>query len=147
MKGGICENIEAAEVLLLVYLFVGVGGVLGSLFRYLVSEMAINIWNPGFPFGTLIINLTGAFLLGWVTSRLITPGKFDHAILTAFSTGVIGSYTTFSTFCLETVRLLDSRAYFTGILYITLSLTGGLLLVHLGMQTGSRAVKSEREEV
>src|SRR6476660_2371520 len=87
------------EVLRLVYLLVGIGGVIGSLLRYLVSMLSMNLWGEGFPISTLLINLTGSFLLGVVTSRLVIPKKLHPHLLTALTTGVIGSYTTFSTFC------------------------------------------------
>ncbi|XJZ25807.1 fluoride efflux transporter CrcB [Bacillota bacterium Lsc_1132] len=129
----------------MIYLLVGLGGILGSLLRYLVSFATRDLWNLGFPLGTLFINLTGAFLLGFITSRFVTPKKFDPTILTAFSTGVIGSYTTFSTFCLETVQLFDTGAYMKAFFYIGISLAGGLLFVHLGMQAGNQEDRSVRE--
>lgn len=131
----------AFEVLRLVYLFVGIGGVIGSLLRYLLSNLILNIWGEGFPIGTFLINLSGAFLLGLITSSLVIPKKLHPNLLAAISTGVIGSYTTFSTFCLETVQLIESEHYFKGFLYIFISLLGGLLLVRMGNQLGEQAIK------
>ncbi len=129
----------------MVYLFVGLGGVLGSLLRYFVSAITHNVWNFAFPLGTLLINLSGAFLLGWVTSAYITPKKFHPDLLTGFSTGVIGSYTTFSTLCLETVELLDKGADGMALLYVGLSLAGGIAFAHAGMRAGDRGARNVRE--
>ncbi|MED3564296.1 fluoride efflux transporter CrcB [Bacillus xiapuensis] len=120
----------------MVYLFVGMGGIIGSLLRYALSLLAEDIWGDRFPIGTLLINLTGAFLLGWFTTRFGDSKRLHPYLITAFSTGVIGSYTTFSTFCLETVRLLEAEDYFKGMIYILLSLFGGLLFVKLGQNFG-----------
>src|SRR4051812_11111190 len=116
----------------MVYFFVGIGGIIGSLLRYFLSNVALNLWGKGFPIGTLLINLTGAFFLGWLTSRFAESKKFPPAIYIGVSTGIIGSYTTFSTFCLEIVRLLEAESYIKGFLYLISSILGGLLLVRLG---------------
>jgi CrcB protein len=122
----------------LIYLFIGIGGVVGSLFRYLIAIMTSLLWQGNFPVGTLIINLTGAFLLGWFTNRFVVGKKFHPYFLTSFTSGVVGSYTTFSTFCLDTVKLIDQGAYFSGILYIAGSLLGGLLFVKMGLMLGEK---------
>ncbi len=123
-------------VLCLVYFLVGIGGIAGSLLRYGLSLLAVHIWGKDFPIGTLLINLSGAFFLGWITSHFVYAKKLHPNLVTALSTGVIGSYTTFSTFCLETVDLFEKSDYLFGILYIAFSLLGGLLFTHLGIQSG-----------
>lgn len=127
----------------MVYLFVGIGGIVGSLLRYILSFLAVQIWGRGFPIGTLLINLTGSFLLGWLTTKYILPKKLHPYLLTALSTGVIGSYTTFSTFCLDSVQLLKSDRYFLGFIYIFMSFIGGLLFVRLGLSVGERGGTKE----
>ena len=80
------------------------GGAIGSGFRYLVTLGAIRWMGPGFPWGTLAVNLVGAFVIGVVQhlagARLLTE---DHRLL--LSTGVLGGFTTYSAFSYETVRL------------------------------------------
>ncbi|MBI0575945.1 fluoride efflux transporter CrcB [Neobacillus cucumis] len=127
----------------MVYLFVGMGGIIGSLLRYGLSLLAVNIWGERFPIGTLLINLTGAFLLGWFTSRFGQSKKLHPYFITAFSTGVVGSYTTFSTFCLETVRLMEAEAYIKGLIYVLFSLFGGLLFVKMGQNFGNETGKAK----
>ena len=122
----------------MVYMYVGLGGMAGSLLRYCLSMLAIQLWGREFPVGILLINVTGSFLLGWMTSKYILPKKGHPYLLTALSTGVIGSYTTFSTFCLDTVQLLKTNHYLIAFLYIVISLIGGLLFVRLGLFLGKR---------
>ncbi|MCM3568868.1 fluoride efflux transporter CrcB [Neobacillus mesonae] len=122
----------------MVYLFVGVGGMVGSIIRYLLSMAAISLWSSEFPFGTLFVNITGAFLLGWITNKFVLLKKLPPQILTALTTGIIGSYTTFSTFCLETVRLMNEDQYLFSFLYILISLLGGLVFVRIGLKMGEQ---------
>jgi CrcB protein len=125
----------------LVYLFVGAGGIIGSLFRYLLSNLAVSLWGNDFPFGTLFVNLSGAFFLGWFSSRFVYPKKLHPNAIVAISTGIAGSYTTFSTFSLETIRLLTSESHLFGVLYMGISLLGGLVLVSLGLSVGDLTKK------
>jgi fluoride exporter len=125
----------------LIYFFVGIGGIIGSLLRFLLSTIAFDLWGKGFPFGTLLINLTGSFVLGWFTTKYILLKKLPPYLSSALSTGVIGSYTTFSTFCVETIHLVENNEYLKGLLYVFISLIGGLLFVRLGMSAGSRSLK------
>lgn len=134
-------------VLCLVYLLVGIGGILGSVLRYFIAMAASGLWGSGFPIGTVVINLTGSFFLGWFSSKFIMPQKLPPYILTAISTGVIGSYTTFSTFCLETVNLMEAGEQLKALLYLLISLVGGLLFVKFGMRFGNQQVKKEGNKI
>jgi fluoride exporter len=118
----------------LIYFLVGLGGIIGSLIRYVLSVIAVMILGKEFPFGTLFINLTGALLLGFITNRFVSFSKMHTYLYSAFTTGVIGSYTTFSTFCLETVHLLETGKYFFGVIYLVVSLFGGLFFVRVGIK-------------
>lgn len=135
------------EVFSLVYLFIGVGGIAGSLLRYFISSMSFHIWSPAFPVATLMINLTGSFLLGWCSSYLQASKKVAPYIKSAITTGLIGSYTTFSTFCLETIQLIESGDYLKGLLYLFISLLGGLIFVKLGIKLGFQWGKEAGETV
>lgn len=129
----------------MIYLLIGFGGIIGSLFRYFLSIVSIKWWGTSFPLGTLFINLSGAFLLGWLSSGWMISKKFHPYVLTAFSTGVIGSYTTFSTFCLDAITLIEQGKYLSSILYILASLFGGVLFVNIGMVIGGKKLKQERK--
>ncbi|MCP4151355.1 MAG: fluoride efflux transporter CrcB [bacterium] len=117
---------------------VGMGGFMGAILRYLVSGWAQTLSKSGFPFGTLAVNLIGSFVLGFVT------GLSRHVIISPeirmlVGIGMLGAFTTFSTFSYETMMLLREGAFLNAFLNIGVSLLAGLILVYLGYITG-RAV-------
>jgi len=126
------------------YLFVGIGGMLGSIFRYVISEIPL---AEGFPFQTLCINLVGAFCLGWFTTAIIDRQKWNPNLATGIGTGLIGSFTTLSTYSLDTIRLMENGLIIQAFIYIICSSILGLLIAYLGMAIGSRARKGKRHNV
>lgn len=122
-------------------LLVGIGGFFGSAARYLVSNgMARWTLQNGFPYGTLSVNLAGCFVIG-----ILAGGIERHQWLSADArllllTGVLGGFTTFSAFGLETVQLVRRGEWVFAAGNILLSVILGLLAVHAGMLlTGSKA--------
>lgn len=91
------------------YLLIGVGGVLGANARYLVSTWAASRFGTAFPTGTLIVNVTGSFLIGLVLQTVLVRFDNDADARLLVATGFLGAYTTFSTFAFETVALLRQR--------------------------------------
>jgi len=89
------------------FMLVGTGGFLGANLRYLVNTVALRYIGPSLPWGTLLVNVTGSFVLGaflvWTTERVLA----DPAYRFAFAIGFCGAYTTFSSFAFETVRLFE----------------------------------------
>lgn len=121
--------------MLIQFVMVGLGGALGSMLRYLISLIPV---NNTFPFLTLITNLLGALLIGFIvglSDNLFISKKF----LLFLKTGVCGGFTTFSTFSLEAVQLFQRGEPFLGALYATLSvvlcLSGIILGEYLGRLT------------
>ncbi|HHW38593.1 MAG TPA: fluoride efflux transporter CrcB [Bacillales bacterium] len=111
-------------------LLVMIGGFIGAIGRFGVGE-----WlnpNHGFPFGTLFVNLIGCFLLGWLLTYMGHRIKKQPYITLFLGTGVIGSFTTFSTFSVETIQLFDQGLVFLSLLYVLISIFFGLLLVYMG---------------
>ena len=98
----------------MVYLFVGIAGSLGAILRYLIGISLFT--NSSFPYSTLIIKRT----------------SLSPAIATAIGTGFVGSFTTFSTLSVETVQLFQRGAIGLGVLYVFISIVGGLLMSRLG---------------
>ncbi|MBN6206840.1 CrcB family protein [Ralstonia pickettii] len=116
----------------MIYFLVGVAGALGAMLRYSIGLFFFT--NSIFPFATLCINLIGSFLLAWLTYGLFKRSSTAPEVKTAITTGLIGSFTTFSAVSVETVSLFESGNTLLGILYIVLSIFGGLLMSQLGFR-------------
>ena len=89
-----------------VFLFILIGGGIGSLLRHAVNQISAEILEVHFPFGTLIVNVVGSFVMGVIAGLFALRGH--HPALRLFlTTGVIGGFTTFSAFSLDTALLLE----------------------------------------
>ncbi len=117
-------------------ILIGIGGFAGAVARYLVdSEIAARA-GEAFPFGTLVVNLTGSFLLGLLVAltgeRGILPADIRGPVLIGF----IGAYTTFSTYMLESWRLIEEGAVGLATLNLVGSVALGLVALGLGLVIG-----------
>lgn len=119
------------------YLFIGVGGIAGSLFRFFISYLSAMFLTDGFPFGTLFVNLTGALMLGFFTAK-VNNSQINPHVKLAIGTGAIGSYTTLSTLSMDFVFLIENTSILLAFLYLFVSVMGGLLAVYAGFQLGRR---------
>ncbi|HEY0827987.1 MAG TPA: fluoride efflux transporter CrcB [Bacilli bacterium] len=115
----------------MIYLVIGLAGVVGSVLRYIAGEGIKLHWMTPFPIDTLLINLSGSFLLGMLYYYL-TCSRLSPLWYKAIGTGLLGSFTTFSAFSMETVVLLQQGLEMLALLYFMTSLWGGLLLSSLG---------------
>lgn len=104
----------------------------GAVTRFLVDEALSQRAGGAFPWGTLVINVTGCFLLGVLTG-LALYHAFPKAPKVILGTGFCGAYTTFSTFSYETVRLLEEGAVSTALRNVAASLLAGAAAAALGM--------------
>lgn len=128
----------------MIYVLVGIAGIAGALLRYLLGLYFSGWWILDFPMATFLTNMAGSFALGWITNYLPRL-KFLHPYaLTAIGTGLIGSFTTFSTFSVETVRLMMNNKWGIAIIYILSSLWGGLLFSWLGYRLGLKRDNGEK---
>jgi CrcB protein len=114
----------------MIYMAIGLLGALGALLRYYLGLLFAAF---SFPWGTLLANYLGCFALGWL-SRTKVPKWVG--------TGLIGSFTTFSTFSVETVMFFKQRQFFHAFLYILVSFAGGWLFA----QAGRRFLKGVGED-
>ena len=107
------------------------GGALGALLRYAVSGMALRLLGAGFPWGTLCANLLGCFLIGllWVVAE---RAAFHPGVNPFLFTGLLGAFTTFSTYSLESINLLRDGEVLRGLLNIVVSNGLGLVAVLAG---------------
>ncbi|MCL6625672.1 fluoride efflux transporter CrcB [Alicyclobacillus shizuokensis] len=117
------------------FLWVGIGGVVGALLRYQLSRWVSERLVVSFPLATLVINVSGSFLLGWLTRWLGVwlPSGLAPTAMLLLGTGLCGAYTTFSTFCYESVILLRERRLQTAAVYILTSLVIGLAASAIGL--------------
>ena len=109
------------------------GGACGAVSRYGVSQLAVQLLGKGFPYGTLIVNVLGCLLMGFLSVYFLTKTSLDPMVRMAVLVGFLGSFTTFSTFSMDTLMLLESGAMAKGFLNIALSVCLSLLAVWLGM--------------
>ncbi|WP_071459819.1 fluoride efflux transporter CrcB [Bacillus massilinigeriensis] len=114
------------------FIAVGIGGIVGSLLRYFVM---VTIEGP---LATVSVNITGSLLLGWFTAAIVEKQiiRIPPVLVVSISTGMIGSFTTFSAFSLDTMKLLQEGRGIQAMLYLFLSMAGGLLAAMLGFYLG-----------
>jgi fluoride exporter len=113
--------------------FVGLGGGIGSIFRYLISLFIAKHIPLAFPLGTFFVNFSGCFLIGMFYALAAKHGSFTPDWRLFLVTGICGGYTTFSTFSYDGLMLLKQGATFNFFIYILGSVTLGLLATFAGV--------------
>jgi fluoride exporter len=111
------------------YLYIAVGGALGSIARYWVGSTVSGRLGIKFPYGTFVINITACVIIGFALTYLGRRAELNPAWRFLIPVGFVGAYSTFSTYEWETLSTLRSGAFFAGILYAVGSLLLGLLAV------------------
>jgi CrcB protein len=114
-------------------LAVGCGGFVGALTRYGVSLAVARIWTRDFPLATLLINVSGSFILGFFSTWAAGRVSLDPAWRLLVGTGFVGAFTTFSTFEYETQRLTEAGAAGWALVNVLSSVAAGFLAVRLGV--------------
>ncbi len=114
-------------------LFVGIGGFIGSICRYLVGLIPLKE-NSGFPFKTLCINIVGAFVLGMLSAYAAKNPNVNPRLMLLLKVGVCGGFTTFSTFAYESTSLFTTGKSGMALAYVLISVTAGILAVFLAEQ-------------
>jgi CrcB protein len=121
----------------LAVLLVALGGGIGSVARYLVSGWFASRFGPAFPYGTLVINVTGSFIIGLFLAFAQERVSLSPYWRLFFAVGVVGGYTTFSTFEYEFVRLLQEGDMLLGASYMVGSVVLGAIGAIAGIAVGS----------
>jgi fluoride exporter len=123
------------------YLWVALGGALGSVARFWINGLVIETTSATFPWGTLVINVTGSFVIGIIGALAIPEGRMDsqsRVFATQFlMIGVCGGYTTFSSFSFQTLSLLREREWLYAGGNVILSVVLCMLAVWLGWLLGA----------
>ena len=110
-----------------------VGGAIGAGFRYHIGLVALRQLGPGFPFGTWLVNLLGGLLMG-VLAGVVARGPAETEPLRLFlGVGVLGGFTTFSAFSLESFNMLARGDYMMATAYAVSSVAGSVLMLFLGL--------------
>ncbi len=113
-------------------LLIGLGGGMGSIFRFLVSHFTRKYWSSGFPMATFLVNVSGCLLIGLIIGLLLKSNT-SNDLKMLLVVGFCGGYTTFSAFALENFQLIQAEKYMMSILYILGSVVMGIISVWLGI--------------
>jgi CrcB protein len=122
------------------YIYIGIGGFLGAILRFTLENIKVSTYLTLIPINTLFINITGAFILAFVTTAAVYTSVVSSNIKLGICTGFAGAYTTFSTLCKETVSLINSSHLLLAVCYICISLILGLAFAYLGEFTSIKLV-------
>ncbi len=116
-------------------LLVAGGGAIGAGGRHLVNQAALKILGPGFPWGTLIVNVVGSLVMGLLIGGLVkwSPGIGGQSFRLFVATGVLGGFTTFSAFSLDVAVMWQRGAVVTAFGYVAVSVLLSILAVFFGL--------------
>jgi CrcB protein len=123
------------------YLFVAIGGACGASLRFYISQLVLNWLGKGFPFATLMVNISGSFIMG-LLYQLIEHEILDISVhRTLIGIGFLGAFTTFSTFSLDSLLLLQQGDVLKAILNVLLNVLLCIGAAALGMYMVTTLVK------
>tara|TARA_B100001175_G_scaffold41132_1_gene30467 strand:+ start:695 stop:1069 length:375 start_codon:yes stop_codon:yes gene_type:complete len=113
-------------------LLVGLGGAIGSILRYLITEI---IPSNQMPYGTITVNLLGSMLLGIMFGAIAADAIINQDYILLFGTGLLGAFTTMSAFAMDTITLTEDEIS-TTLIYIVITIVGSLVLAWAGYKIG-----------
>jgi len=122
------------------FLWICLGGAIGTGARYALSMWARELLGGAFPYGTLAVNVLGSFLLGLVMSTSTGGEVLSPTARLALGTGMMGGFTTYSTFNYETIQLFRDRGFLMSFINVAVTLLGCLMAGWLGLYAGKRAL-------
>ncbi|MGL5285338.1 MAG: fluoride efflux transporter CrcB [Aeromonas sp.] len=116
------------------WLLVAVGGAVGACMRFGIGELMALLFGRNFPYGTLTVNVVGSFIMGLAYALISHGHVLEHPIKPLLMVGILGALTTFSSFALDTVVLMQHGDWLKAGLNVFLNLLICLLMVYLAMQ-------------
>ncbi|WP_437684030.1 fluoride efflux transporter CrcB [Sorangium sp. So ce131] len=120
------------------WFWIGLGGAVGTLARYGVSTWCQQRFGVGFPYGTLAVNVVGSFLLGVIMQVAAMSELLSPTLRLGLSTGVMGGFTTYSSFNYETIKLVQNEAWMAGVANVVITVAGCLIAGVMGMIAAKR---------
>lgn len=114
-------------------LMAAMGGAIGAAGRYLVGVGAMRVLGPGFPWGTLIVNIAGCLAMGILIEAIAMRYSVSNEMRTFLATGILGGFTTFSAFSLDFAVLMERKAHGLAVLYLGASVGFSLLALFAGL--------------
>ncbi len=112
---------------------IGLGGAIGAVLRYTISNAVNGRWGSSFPYGTMLVNVIGCLCIGALIQGMSNMSD-SHSMRTFAITGLLGAFTTFSTFGYETVSLIERQAHRAALLNVTMNVVLGITAVVVGSQ-------------
>jgi CrcB protein len=128
-------------------IFIGTGGFLGACLRYFVKSIVIFKYAGLFPVNTMIINVSGSFILAFFLTTAYEIIDISGDARLGFAAGFLGAFTTFSTMCKETVMLLERGSYASSFVYLTGSIILGMLFAYSGVILSREIVPKVKEYI
>ena len=125
------------------YVLISIGGFVGAIFRYLFTESSFLSMN--FPVKVFIINILGSLLLAFFLTLTFAHWSINPNLRIGIATGFFGAFTTFSTFCKDTIILIIQNDYITAFLNILLSIVVGLISAYIGIIIGREIIKKKEK--
>ncbi len=116
-----------------VYLIVFLGAGIGGALRHGVNSAAARLLGYGFPFGTLIVNVVGSFLMGALTGYFVARTGVPQHFRLFLTTGILGGFTTFSAFSLDAALLIERHQYAVALAYVGVSVLVSLAALFAGL--------------
>ncbi|HCU66113.1 MAG TPA: fluoride efflux transporter CrcB [Rheinheimera sp.] len=136
MNKRVCRG-KAVTNAFFTYGLIAIGGAIGACLRFALNEWTLHLFGRAFPFGTLLVNILGSFVIGLLYGLLITEQIAPNPWRIFIGIGVLGAFTTFSTFSMDTVLLLQQGDWLKAIANVVLNLVLCLTLAWLGLKLGS----------
>ncbi len=120
----------------MLYFWIALGGAIGAVSRYGLQGLVYRFTGTAFPYGTLVVNLTGCFLIGWIMA--VTEDRFvlSPLVRVFLTIGILGGFTTFSSFAYETLALMRDGEWIWALANAAGSVVLGLAAAFLGMAMG-----------
>lgn len=125
---------------MLIWLYVGIGSAMGGVSRYVIGSALQQRFGLAFPAGTLIVNITGSLLLGFILRLALGGTQISPETRIFLTTGFCGGYTTFSTFSYDTAVMFESGQYRRAVMYVTLSVVLSVLATFAGFALAQSAL-------